>query len=240
MFLNCKYLSVSKQINNLHICNSVQTINSVAACNLSKYSSSSPIQVPSEIKNRCSISDFHWPYKKDVFHFSQQPEFSKYDCFCQNNSTKRTSALWFPSFLFKLFYCKCFLKTRKHILNIDILLYRNTSEKVLSSKVIFSAMAHFFVPLQSLSSNFLNAYILAINTRNSIMIFPTSSSFIHLYVVVCFHPLNICLCRTLFLCLLHCLCKNTGLFNLILVFPIFTTNNTFENDYPSLKFSFIT
>ena len=55
--MRLKYLFNSKQIDHFWICSSVQTINSVAYSRLLKYSSSS-IRVPSESKNRWSISAF--------------------------------------------------------------------------------------------------------------------------------------------------------------------------------------
>ena len=55
MFLRLKYLFNSKQIDNFWICSSVQVINSVPFSRPSRYSLSS-IRVPSESKNRWSLS----------------------------------------------------------------------------------------------------------------------------------------------------------------------------------------
>ena len=80
----------------------------VAVFDFSSYSSEyslSSILVPSESKNRCSSSDssnsqlIHWAHKKDVLYFSQQLEFSQDDCYCQNNSIKRTWTLSFLSII---------------------------------------------------------------------------------------------------------------------------------------------
>ena len=109
MFLDCKYsIFLFLKIDNFHICYSMQTVNSVAFSRLSKYSLSS-------IKVLSSNSPLAIHTKKVIFftrYFSQQRKFFRYDCFCQNNLTKSTKR--FPSFLFKLFYRKYFLKTRKH------------------------------------------------------------------------------------------------------------------------------
>ena len=92
MFLECKYLFISKYIDNVCICSSLQTITSVAASKLSKYLLSSirvnRLNVKTDVAYQIRV--IHLSYKDGVHCFSKQREFSQDGCFRPNNLTQCT------------------------------------------------------------------------------------------------------------------------------------------------------
>ena len=92
MFLECKYLFISKYIDNVCICFSLQTINSVAASKLSKYLLSSipvnRLNVKTDVAYQIQV--IYLSYKDGGHCFSKQREFSQDVCFRQNNLTQYT------------------------------------------------------------------------------------------------------------------------------------------------------